>query len=83
MSGREDEARRNVIGSPIESTASSLRRSDVTDSYLTEMPWARIVKVTAGFGLGLTALYVAALRQAHHEKEESERVYWTDKNRWE
>jgi hypothetical protein len=55
----------------------------VTDSYLTEMPWARIVKVTAGFGLGLTALYVAALRQAHHEKEESERVYWTDKNRWE
>jgi hypothetical protein len=47
------------------------------------MPWARIAKVTAAFGLGLTALFAEALRRERREKQESEHVRWTDKNRWE
>jgi hypothetical protein len=59
----------------------------MTDNALTEMPWAGIAKVTAvaaaAVGLGLTALPAAALQQERREKQESERVRWTDKNRWE
>ena len=53
----------------------------------TEMPWAGIAKATgvvgAGAGLLFTALCAAAVRRERREKQESERVRWTDKNRWE
>ena len=55
----------------------------MTDNDVTEMPWGGIFKVTAAFGLGLTALCAAALRRELHARQESERVRWTDKNRWE
>lgn len=55
----------------------------MTDNDVTPMPWGRIVQITAGFGVVLTALFAAALRQERREKQESQRVRWTDKNRWE
>lgn len=59
----------------------------MTENDATEMPWAGIAKataaVTATVGLVLTAACADAVRRARREKQESERVRWTDKNRWE
>jgi hypothetical protein len=59
----------------------------VIDSKLTEMPWGGILKrtaqVAAVFLVGLTGLAAAEQQRLRHEKEESERFRWTDKNRWE
>jgi hypothetical protein len=52
-------------------------------SFVSEMPWRGIVKVTGLVGLGLTALCAAALQAERREKQEAERFRWTDKNRWE
>ena len=59
----------------------------MTENDATEMPWAGIAKATgvvaAGAALLFTALAAAAVRNERREKQEYERVRWTDKNRWE
>lgn len=58
----------------------------MADEYMTEMPWGMIVKrtiqATAGAVVFFTSLAAAAVLHDRREKAESERVRWTDKNRF-
>ncbi len=59
----------------------------MSNSDQPEMPWGGILKRTVQTAVGafvsFTALCAYELGRQRREQEESERVRWTDKNRWE